>query len=993
MMEMSQKKVVIHAAWSGEHGYDALFIYAEEMRRYNNQKTVTKFPFQTYSDHPFVIPEAELKKNVHIILGRLATEGYETPFLFPTSGGLPLPSPELIPEYRDKEFREAGLSLWIIPGLLTTPGRAMKALIKMDLSNQEVQPGRSLLFWRSLSLFGLKLISMGYLVPGLSGWQVKIQGPFVQEYESLLLNAPKNLLASSTIWKRGDLDAVFRRFLNAGATELAATHFSETDSYTSTLFSDQKGRKATTGEWIRHLGKSRIQELRKNKIPKQIKDWFSDPAGDSSSTIIMNLNEPQDGDEWSVSFSVKTPKGLFLPEELEESLPELYHLFGDLKSRMETQLASAARIFPPILREEGKLTEEEVLDLLTKKGDKLLASGVTLELPAWCRRGVTAPQLNMRTSDGSGVINLSDLLDFDWTVSLGDEITLTPDEFQKLVDQKRPLIRLRDRWILLSPEDLTIAAKTIPKKGRLTLAEAMQFAMGESPEGWKETAITFPRELEERVYRLFRKEAISPLDEPEGFSGELRHYQKIGAAWLQMLDESGMGGCLADDMGLGKTIQVIAYLLERGARLGPIGYSPILIVTPMSVLGTWKREFRRFAPDLRCDIHHGTERRREDAFEAFVKENEIILTSYALLVRDFEMISRIHWKVVILDEAQNIKNPASKQSRAARKIHAEIRFALTGTPIENRLSELWSIMEFLNPGYLGSHERFQKRFAVPIEKGRSETKAEILKRIISPFLLRRMKTDEGIAADLPEKMETKVYCRITTEQAAAYQAVVDTLIQDLNTLRGFAKRGRILATLTKLKQVCNHPDLLHPRPELTEGRSGKIERLYEILQEILDNGEKALIFTQYASFGQLIREDLTRVFQCPVLFLSGKTTRSKREEMIQQFQSVGGPPLFVLSLKAGGTGITLTHATHVIHLDRWWNPAVENQATDRTYRIGQKENVQIHLMISEGTIEEKIDLLLEEKKKLAEAVIGGGEDWIGELSDDDIKALIRLERN
>jgi superfamily II DNA or RNA helicase len=987
---MTPPKVVIHAVWSNEHGSDSLFMYAEERRRYDPQKKVTQIPFQRYSDHPFLIPLTGLKKNLTAIFGRIATKGYETAILFPTRDGLPLPSPELRPEYRDEDLGGVGLSVWVTPGHSISTGRAMKILINMNLSSQEVQPGRSLLYWRSLSLFGLKLISLGYLVPGLDGWQVKIQGPFIQEYEHLLLNAPKNLLAESITWKKGDLDRVFRRFLNAGATEFAGAYFSETDSYTSTRLSDPKRRRVRPEEWISTLGETRIHDVSTHKIPKQIRDWLDDRTGDSSAAIVMSLNEPQEGEQWRVSFSVKSPTGLFSPEEPEA--PDLYHLFGDLRTKMKTTIASAARVYPPILREGGELTEDEVIDLLTKKGDKLLASGVTLELPAWCRRGVTAPQLNMRTSDGSGVLSLSDLLDFDWTVSLGDEITLTPDEFQRLVDQKRPLIRLRDRWILLSPDDLAIAAKTIPKRGRLTLAEAMQFAMGESPEGWMETAITFPRELEERVHRLFRKEAIKPLNEPEEFSGELRHYQKIGAAWLLMLDEACMGGCLADDMGLGKTIQVIAYLLERRAKEGAENHSPILIITPMSVLGTWKREIKRFAPTLRCDIHHGTERRREDTFTAFVKENEIILTSYALLVRDFEMISRIHWKVVILDEAQNIKNPASKQSRAARKIRSDIRFALTGTPIENRLAELWSIMEFLNPGYLGSHERFQKRFAIPIEKGKSERKAEILKRIISPFLLRRMKTDEGIAADLPEKMESKVYCRITTEQAVAYQAVVDTLIQDLDTLHGFAKRGRILATLTRLKQVCNHPDLLHPHPELTEGRSGKIERLYEILQEILDNGEKALIFTQYASFGELIRDDLRRMFSCEVLFLSGKTTRSRREEMIHQFQSVGGPPLFILSLKAGGTGITLTHATHVIHLDRWWNPAVENQATDRTYRIGQKENVQIHLMISEGTIEEKIDLLLEGKKRLAEAVIGGGEDWIGELSDDEIKTLLRLER-
>jgi superfamily II DNA or RNA helicase len=987
MKEEGSRGITLHAAWRGDMD-GTLTLYGEDL---DLEIAGDDPPMKTHwggKIHPFSASFSQLKEALRLTFGRVAADFQFESFTLPTRNGRPLPSPEFGDTTLDYEGRETKLDEWTLQSFTITAGRAMKVLLKMKTTVPGITIGRSLLFWRSLCLFGIKLVSAGYCIPSRTGWQIHIPESIKGEYTNILLSAPKSLIAPHKAWSAGDLDRVIRSFLNIVAREIAAPHFKETESFQNAISVYWRKDQISMEEWIRRLGGD-MRGLDKRGIPKSVQEWFTDST-DTATRLVIDLNEPDESEFWSTSVSVRTPEGVFPLHELAAHEDKHHLLFGDLVQKTQESLSLAEKIFPPIARGDQRLTEDEVIDLLTKKGNDLLAAGISLNLPSWCRRGVPLPSLNLKTSGSMGFFALSDLLDFDWTVSVGEGIDLSAEEFRQLVDEKRPLVRLKDRWVLLSPDDLARAAKTIPKKGRLTLAEAMQLSQGEELEGWASTEVTFPKEIEDAITRLFHRDSLTPVLHPEGFIGTLRHYQQYGAGWLMMLDEMRIGGCLADDMGLGKTIQVIAYLLERKNRIGSMG--PTLIICPMSVLGTWKREFGRFAPDIRCCIHHGTERSRAEDFSHQMNENDVILTSYAILVRDIEILKSQDWEIAILDEAQNIKNPASKQARAARSIRSNRRFALTGTPVENRLHELWSIMDFLNPGYLGSLDRFRKRFALPIEKGKDENKSRILKHLISPFLLRRMKTDEGIAADLPEKVEMKIYCQLSPEQAAAYQAVVDSLITDLDSLQGIAKRGRILATLTKLKQVCDHPDLLRDKKTLTPGRSKKIERLYEIITEILDNGEKALIFTQFATFGELIAEDLRRDFNLPVFFLSGSTPRSKREEMIHAFQESGGPPLFVLSLRAGGTGITLTHATHVIHLDRWWNPAVENQATDRTYRIGQQENVFIHLMISEGTIEEKIDALLIEKKRIADSVIGGGEDWIGELSDDDIRKLLFLEK-
>jgi SNF2 family DNA or RNA helicase len=414
-------------------------------------------------------------------------------------------------------------------------------------------------------------------------------------------------------------------------------------------------------------------------------------------------------------------------------------------------------------------------------------------------------------------------------------------------------------------------------------------------------------------------------------------------------------------------------------------------VCPMSLVGNWQREAERFTPDLKVHVHHGSDRLAGDDLAAAVADAGLVLTTYGVATRDREALGKIRWARVICDEAQNIKNAGTRQAQAVRAIPASSRIALTGTPVENRLSDLWSLMEFTSPGLLGSAEKFRQRFAIPIERAGDEDATGQLRRITGPFILRRLKTDKAIIADLPEKLEMKVWCNLTPEQASLYQATVDDMMERIEAAEpGIERRGLVLATMAKLKQVCNHPAHLLADGSRLDGRSGKLARLEEIGEEIVGAGEKALCFTQYAEFGHMLQPYLGARLGCEVPYLHGGTPKSKRDKMVADFQEGTGPAVFILSLKAGGTGLNLTAANHVIHVDRWWNPAVEDQATDRAFRIGQRKDVQVRKFVCVGTVEERIDAMIEEKKALADRIVGTGESWLTELSAADLREVISL---
>jgi SNF2 family DNA or RNA helicase len=494
---------------------------------------------------------------------------------------------------------------------------------------------------------------------------------------------------------------------------------------------------------------------------------------------------------------------------------------------------------------------------------------------------------------------------------------------------------------------------------------------------------------------------LRPMPTPAGFSGELRPYQQRGLSWLSFLGELGLGGILADDMGLGKTIQLLSLVSAEAAGSGRPdgadgadgvdGSGPTLLVCPMSLVGNWQREAARFTPDLRVHVHHGADRLDGDSLVSALAGADLVITTYGVATRDQAALGQVNWARVVCDEAQNIKNHATKSARAVRALPAAARIALTGTPVENRLSELWSILDFTNPGLLGPAEKFRERYAVPIERHGSPEATQALKRLTQPFVLRRLKTDKTIISDLPDKQEMKVFCNLTSEQASLYQATVTDMLSRIEEAEDdISRRGLVLATMAKLKQVCNHPAHLLGDGSRLPGRSGKLARLEEICDEIVAEGDKALCFTQYAEFGRMLQPHLAARLGCPVLFLHGGTTKKQRDAMVETFGELDEPALFLLSLKAGGTGLNLTAASHVIHVDRWWNPAVEDQATDRAFRIGQRRNVQVRKFVCVGTLEERIDAMIEEKKALAEQIVGTGEGWLTELSTEDLRSVLTL---
>ncbi|MEX1163935.1 MAG: DEAD/DEAH box helicase [Nitriliruptor sp.] len=486
---------------------------------------------------------------------------------------------------------------------------------------------------------------------------------------------------------------------------------------------------------------------------------------------------------------------------------------------------------------------------------------------------------------------------------------------------------------------------------------------------------------------------IEALTTPAGLDGQLRPYQERGLAWLAFLDAVGLGGCLADDMGLGKSVQLLALLVhERTAitRRSKRWPAPTLLVCPMSIVGNWEREAARFAPSLRVLVHHGTDRVKGEEFAEQARRADLVLTTYALAARDHEDLAATGWRRIVLDEAQNIKNPAARQTRAIRALDAPSRLALTGTPVENRLSGLWSIMDFCNPGLLGSQKAFRERFAVPIEKLHDDEAAARLRRITQPFVLRRKKSDTSIITDLPDKLEFDESCRLTREQGSLYAGVVEDMLQRIEETDGIERRGLVLQTMLRLKQVCNHPAHLLGDGSRLPGRSGKLDRLDEVVDEVLASGEKVLVFTQFARWGSRLQAHLRERLGRDVLYLHGGVSKLERDRMVATFQADGGPQVFILSLKAGGVGLNLTAANHVVHYDRWWNPAVEDQATDRAFRIGQQRDVVVRKLVCAGTLEERIATLIERKKDLAERVVGTGEGWLTELSTDELRQVIAL---
>ncbi|BCO07651.1 hypothetical protein GF1_00270 [Desulfolithobacter dissulfuricans] len=665
-----------------------------------------------------------------------------------------------------------------------------------------------------------------------------------------------------------------------------------------------------------------------------------------------------------------------------------------------TALDRASQLFEPLapvleLSKPDKwfLTTDETYLFLREGAWLLEEEGFGVLLPGWWtgHHQKISARASIATAENEAPAGLGDILSFDWQMALGDT-PISYEELRRLAAAKSPLVQVRGQWVEVEPADIDRALKFWKKRDQLQMTVGTAIALGLGDErtihGMRFTGLDAGGWLAEVVKGLKSGEKLPVLSPPKALSGKLRSYQQRGLSWLHFLSRFGLGGCLADDMGLGKTIQALALILknrEQGRT------EPVLLICPTSVLGNWQREATRFAPDLAVLLHHGPGRSREQAFQESAARHHLVLTSFGLALRDIDTLRQVSWAGIIVDEAHNIKNPDTRQSRAIRSIPARFRIALTGTPVENSIMDLWSIMDFCNPGFLGTKSSFRKKYLGPVQMRQDDEAAKRLQRITRPFLLRRLKTDKQIIRDLPEKQETDIHVTLTPEQASLYQAAVDDANQQLAEAIGMQRRGIILATLTKLKQICNHPAHFLGQKRPLEGRSGKLDRLLEMMHILRDAGDSALVFTQFREMGELLTPYLRTRLGVPVYFLHGGVSRKKRDVMVREFQEGAGSAIMVLSLKAGGTGLNLTRASHVFHFDRWWNPAVEEQATDRAFRIGQKKNVQVHKFLCQGTVEERIDNLLKRKKDLAEKVVGSGEAWLTELSTRELQELFRLD--
>jgi SNF2 family DNA or RNA helicase len=931
---------------------------------------------------------------------------------------------------------------WQVTGLYLAPEAAMAFLNSLPLgevSDDESFVGGDLRFWCHVARWSLDLLARGKFLPGLvegelqAAWHPLLDsevdqarlvqfrdrmpaacraGQLAATLGSLAIDLPP---VASTLLQtvlQQLLDAQIRRAIATqdialpGGTS-AATIWLQALSHEATVVSPEvaKGVRSAVEMWMTPLQGQRTENrfrtcLQLHPPAAKRTDWrldFGLQATDDPAFLIDAATI------WNNPIERLNYRGRIISQPQETFLMGL-----GLASRLYAPIEPSLQTARP---QSCTLTPLQAYDFLKNVAWRLQDSGIGVVVPpSLASQGGWANRLGLKIQAQTGKLKpgqrlgLQSLLNFRWELTIGGQ-SISKDEFNRLVALNSPLVEINGEWVELRPQDVKAAQTffaTRKDQPTLSLEDALRISSGDTQMLEKLPVVSFEAAggLQDLINTLTGKRTLEAIATPTGFQGELRPYQSRGVGWLAFLEQWGLGACLADDMGLGKTIQLIAFLLHLQEHKSLD--APTLLICPTSVLGNWEREVKKFGPLLKTVMHHGDQRPKGKDLVKALRDKHLVITSYALVQRDLADLQQIGWQGVVLDEAQNIKNPEAKQSKAVRELSAQFRIALTGTPVENRLSELWSIMDFLNPGYLGPRNFFQRRFATPIERYGDTDSLKTLRSLVQPFILRRLKTDRDIIQDLPEKQEMTVFCGLTSEQAALYQRLVDESLAKIDASEGIQRHGIILALLTKLKQICNHPDLYLKEAENGrlggttpfQTRSGKLQRLEEMLDEVLAEGDRALIFTQFAEWGKLLKTFLEKQLGRETLFLYGGTSKAQREEMVDRFQQdPQAPRLFILSLKAGGVGLNLTRANHVFHFDRWWNPAVENQATDRVFRIGQRRDVQVHKFVCSGTLEEKIHDLIESKKSLAEQVVGAGENWLTELDTDQLRDLLLLDRN
>ncbi|QNI43628.1 DEAD/DEAH box helicase [Synechococcus sp. A15-28] len=963
----------------------------------------------------------------------------------PAWTGLPMQAGEPIP-------KQTEWWPWQVQGLAVEPSAATEWLSRLPLSGRHPDLADELRWWSHLQRWALSLVARGRWIPQMElskgeGYPHRARWvPLLNREEdrrrledlaaSLPLVATCALPWREPLGRRSNRMTRLRPEAMRAANPVACCRPRSGRLRVATLLEDlvdaqlrRSFQPSTDGLdplltlWQEALGSEtgviEIGDEEAERLASASLHWREGIAGDfAAARTCLELHTPAEGEElWDLRFGLQAASdpSLKLPAAAAWASGADKLQLGDVTVEQPGEvllegLGRALTVFPPIERgletatpDTMQLTPAEAFVLVRTAARQLRDAGVGVELPPSLSGGLASRlglAIKAELPERSSGFTLGESLDWNWDLMIGG-VTLTLRELERLSGKRSPLVRHKGAWIELRPNDLRNAERFCGANPELSLDDALRITATEGDLLMRLPVHRFdagPR-LQAVLEQYHQQKAPDPLPAPEGFCGQLRPYQERGLGWLAFLNRFDQGACLADDMGLGKTIQLLAFLQHLKAEQEL--KRPVLLVAPTSVLTNWRREAEAFTPELAVREHYGPRRPSTPAaLKKALKDIDLVLTSYGLLQRDSELLESQDWQGVVIDEAQAIKNPSAKQSQAARDLARpakgnRFRIALTGTPVENRVSELWALMDFLNPKVLGEEDFFRQRYRMPIERYGDMASLRDLKARVGPFILRRLKTDKAIISDLPEKVELSEWVGLSKEQKSLYSKTVeDTLDAIARAPRG-QRHGQVLGLLTRLKQICNHPALALSENAADEsflGRSAKVQRLEEILDEVIEAGDRALLFTQFAEWGHLMQSWMQQRWKAEVPFLHGGTRKSERQAMVDRFQEdPRGPQLFLLSLKAGGVGLNLTRASHVFHVDRWWNPAVENQATDRAYRIGQTNRVMVHKFITRGSVEEKIDRMIREKSRLAEDVIGSGEDWLGSLAGDQLRNLVALE--
>ncbi len=1001
--------LVVHGFWSASRG---LCLWAEDSElavKSSSQAVRSARP------HPFAAPSA-------VLAGVHAGKPDEAVLLLPSLRSAPLDSPQLIRVTpRPPAKSRASLLPWRVPVVVLEPAAALAVLATPAT---EVRYGASFDFLSEVATLARDLVTRGRVVPALvrdvARWRPFLQGHDVMAAQSYVAAMPPVCRAEPGDDDPHDLfSAVLAALTDAAAREALAA--GEAPSLVPPR--PGQGQLSAAEAWLAALtspdGRVDAEADELDALAEALRPWDEEGTGlTGPARVTFRLTEDEDTEpdpapgsgQWRLDFllqSMADPSLLVPAAQVWSGDTSLSRWLSRPQELLLGELGRACRVYPELA---GGLHQAQPCELglgadgayhfLASAAPALDDAGFGVLLPSWWnrRRRLSLAASASTPVDGvvasAGRFGRDQLMDFRWQLAVGDD-TLTDEEIAALAAAKAPLVRLRGQWVAVDPGQLKRGLEFLAgqRSGQVTAAEVMRLA------------VTHPDDLDAPLplaqvtadgwlgdfLNGAVPQSLQQVELPSGFQASLRPYQERGLSWLAFLSSLGLGACLADDMGLGKTVQLLA--LEAAHRCEQPEGDPTLLLCPMSLVGNWEREAARFTPDLRVYAHHGPQRLHGEDLAAHLADADLVVTTYATATRDADELSGYGWRRVVLDEAQAIKNSLSQTAKATKRLGGGHRVALTGTPVENRLAELWSIMDFLNPGMLGSGEQFRTRYAIPVERHGQSEPAERLRAVTRPYVLRRLKTDPAVISDLPDKIEVKQYCQLTTEQASLYQSVVDDMMQKIEDAEGIERRGNVLAAMAKLKQVCNHPALLLHDRSAVGARSGKVTRLEELLEEILAEGDKVLCFTQFTEFAEMLLPHLAARFGTDIAYLHGGTSKKRRDELVTRFQSGDGPPVFLLSLRAGGTGLNLTAASHVIHLDRWWNPAVENQATDRAFRIGQTRNVQVRKFVCTGTLEEKIDEMIEQKKALANLVVTDGEGWLTELSTGELRRLFELSQD